>query len=533
MLGPSLLNQTCEPFTYESTGPPNTLSSAIITGGEIVQRVVATRSATTLRVVLLFGFMSAEEILESSACELADAIRAGKLAASDVLDVYLDRIERIEPHLNAWCDLDVQGARAQASAIDARIARGEDPGLFAGVPIGVKELAAVKGLSDTHGSLLYEGQIADHDCTEVARLRSAGAVIVGKTTSPEFGSTNWTRTKIHGITRNPWDVTRTPGGSSGGSGAAVASGMVPIATGGDGGGSIRIPSSYCGLFGYKVTFGKIGSDPEGFDSSLTSVPGPMARTVLDAARYVDVVGGPTVNDPTSTARNAVPYEQQLLSGEPIAALRGLRAAWSSTLGFAVTDPEVEEQSHAAAIELAAAARLKLVDVDVRIPRPGMAWSLLSSLSTAADHLAVARGRFDDLTPVVRGGMEWCERVTIDDIVHAYKRRAEILAAIARVFDDIDILFTPTTATVAFDAAGPPPSEIAGQKVSGMGSVPFTAPFNISGQPGVSIPCGLNSEGLPIGLQAITRRHMDELVLALGLLSERSRPRLKAPELLIG
>lgn len=463
------------------------------------------------------------ELWERDAWEIADDVRGGRLGATEVLDVYLERIERFEPQLNAWCDIDADGAREQARAIDEQVARGEDPGAFAGVPIGVKELAAARGLSDTHGSLLYAGRIADADCTEVARLRAAGAVVVGKTTAPEFGSINWTRTHVHGTSRNPWNPERTPGGSSGGSAAAVASGQVPIATGSDGGGSIRIPSAYSGLFGFKVTFGRVGSAPDAFDASLTAVPGPMARSVRDAARYVDVVAGPTVNDPTSLARPAVRYEDALQSGEPVARLRGLRAAWTSTLGFAVTDPEVEEQTRAAAVELAAAAGLRLVDVDVRIPRPGMAWSLLSSLAMAADHLDHARGRFDELTPVVRGGMEWCERVGIDDVVRAYRRREEIMRAIHAAFDDIDILFTPTTATTAFAAAGPPPTVIAGREVGGMGSVPFTAPFNISGQPGVSIPCATSSEGLPIGLQAVTRRHDDDLVLALGLVAERTRP----------
>jgi aspartyl-tRNA(Asn)/glutamyl-tRNA(Gln) amidotransferase subunit A len=464
------------------------------------------------------------ELWEHDAWEIADGVRAGRLRAADVLEVYVERIAKLDPELNAWCDLDVEGARTQASAIDAAVARGDDPGSLAGVPVGVKELAAARGLSDTHGSMLYAGERADHDCTEVARLRAAGAVIVGKTTSPEFGSINWTHTKVHGVTRNPWDPTRTPGGSSGGSGAAVAAGQVPIATGSDGGGSIRIPSSYCGLFGFKVTFGRIGREPESFDASLTSVPGPMARSVRDAARYVDVVAGPTVNDPTSLPRPAVPYERALFDDDGLAEqLRGLRAGWSATLGFAVPDPQVAASSHAAAVALAADAGLRLVDVDVRIPRPGRAWSLLSSLAMAADHLERARGRFDELTPVVRAGLAWSERVTIDDITRAYRRRDDVLRAIAAVFDEVDVLFTPTTATTAFVAEGPPPVVIDGQEVGGMGSVPYTAPFNISGQPAVSIPCGFDTDGLPIGLQAVTRRHDEPIVLALGLAAERTRP----------
>ncbi len=176
------------------------------------------------------------------------------------------------------------------------VARGADPGIWAGVPMGVKELVQVKGWPDTHGSLLYRDAVGTRDDTEPERLKAAGAVLVGLTTSPEFGSTNWTRTYLHGTTRNPWNPERTPGGSSGGSAAAVASGMMPICTGSDGGGSIRIPSAYSGLFGFKTSFGRVGYAGN-FDSALTSVPGPMCRTVRDAARYVDAVAGPTNNDP--------------------------------------------------------------------------------------------------------------------------------------------------------------------------------------------------------------------------------------------
>ena len=185
---------------------------------------------------------------------------------------------------------------------------GEDPGPWAGVPMGVKELVAVAGWPDTHASLLYRDEIATRDDdTEAARLRAAGAVLVGLTTSPEFGSTNWTRSYLHGVTRNPWNPERTPGGSSGGSAAAVASGMMPICTGSDGGGSIRIPSSYSGLFGFKVSFGRVG-DVGAFDNALMAVPGPMCRTVRDAARYVDAVAGPTDADPTSLPRPSRSYE---------------------------------------------------------------------------------------------------------------------------------------------------------------------------------------------------------------------------------
>ncbi|HEX5613672.1 MAG TPA: amidase family protein [Acidimicrobiia bacterium] len=459
---------------------------------------------------------------ERDAWELAESVRAGDVSAVDLLDESLRRIERLDGELNAFVHLAPDEARAQAEAIDRRVAAGDDPGRFAGVPMGVKELAQVEGWPDTHASRLHADAIAPYDCTEVARLRAEGAVFVGLTASPEFGSTNWTRSFLHGTTRNPWNPERTPGGSSGGSAAAVSAGLTPICTGSDGGGSIRIPCAYTGLFGFKVSFGLIGSNTA-FDTGLTSVSGPIARSVLDAARYVDVVAGPTTSDPTSLPKPSPPFEDRLRSGAAVERVRGLRVAWSSTLGFAVCDPEVERIAHDAALALIADAGWELVEVEVDFPRPGRAWSIVSMLDTATSSLEPARGRMHDLTPVPRAGFEMLERATIDEFVRANQRRNDLLLAIGRVFDEVDLLLTPTTATTAFVAEGPPPMEIAGQRVSGMGSVPYTAPFNISGQPAVSIPCGITSDGLPVGLQVVARRHQEEQVLAAGLIAETNRP----------
>jgi aspartyl-tRNA(Asn)/glutamyl-tRNA(Gln) amidotransferase subunit A len=462
------------------------------------------------------------ELWERDAWELADAVRGREVSALELLEESLGRIVRLNGELNAFVHLDEERARRDARRIDERIAAGDDPGRLAGVPMGVKELAAVAGWPDTHASRLFADAVAEADCTEVARLRREGAVFVGLTASPEFGSTNWTRSFLHGTTRNPWNPQRTPGGSSGGSAAAVASAMTPLCTGSDGGGSIRIPSSYSGLFGFKVSFGRVGSN-DAFDTGLTSVPGPICRSVLDAARYVDVVAGPTTSDPTSLPSPEVPYEERLRCGAAESRLRGLRVAWSSTLGFAVCDPEVEEIAHAAAMALVDDAGMVLVEAEPRFPKPGRAWGIISTLDTATLAWEASRGRLPDLTPVPRAGFEMLERLGADDIVRAYRRRQELLAAIGELFDDVDVLLTPTTATTAFVAEGPPPLEIAGERVGGMGSVPFTAPFNLSGQPAVSIPCGFASDGMPVGLQVVARRHEEELVLACGLVVERARP----------
>jgi Asp-tRNA(Asn)/Glu-tRNA(Gln) amidotransferase A subunit family amidase len=221
-------------------------------------------------------------------------------------------------------------------------------------------------------------------------------------------------------------------------------------------------------------------------------------------------------------RPARSYEDAVVSGDAAGALRGLRAAWSSTLGFAVCDPEVEKVAHDAALALCADAGIELVDVDVAFPRPGRAWGLISSIDTAANHLEEARGHWDDVTPVARAGLQAVDGINSDQLMLAMRRRFELLAAIGRVFDEVDLLLTPTTATTAFVAEGPPPLEIGGQKVGGMGSVPYTAPFNISGMPAVSIPAGL-ADGLPVGLQVVARRDAEELVLGAGAIAEANRP----------
>ncbi len=461
---------------------------------------------------------------ERDAVDLAAAVRSGEVRAADLLELHLHRIDEHDPKLNAMAHLDVDGARRQAEAVDARVEAGDDPGPLAGVPMGVKELTAVGGMPDTGASKIYEGRTAAADCAEVARLRAAGAVIVGLTTAPEFGAVSFTNTPLHGVTRNPWDPSRTPGGSSGGSAAAVASGMLPACTGSDGGGSIRIPASYSGLLGMKATFGRIGAGPGApFDSSLTSVHGPMVRSVRDAARYLDVTAGPTATDPLSLAAPSVSYEQVVASGAGAGALRRKRVAWSSSLGYARVDPDVERVSRDAALVLVERAGWELVDVDVRLPRPGSAWGLLSALNMAAFHADDAQGRFDELTPVVRLGFEALGRLDAAGLGKAVRRRQELLDATAAAWEHFDFLLTPTTPTTAIVAEGALFGEVAGEQVNLMLlSAAFTAPFNMTGQPACSVPAGF-VDGLPVGVQVVGRRHEDALVLSAAALLEEARP----------
>jgi aspartyl-tRNA(Asn)/glutamyl-tRNA(Gln) amidotransferase subunit A len=464
-----------------------------------------------------------DELWQRDAWDLAERVRAGEVSARELLEVSLARIEQFDPELNAVWFLDPDRARADAELVDRRIEAGEDPGRFAGIPMGVKELAQVQGWPDTHASVPYADAIAEFDCAEVARLREAGAVLVGLTTAPEHGVVSYTASKLHGVTRNPWNLERTPGGSSGGSAAAVAAGMFPACTGSDGGGSIRIPSSYSGLFGMKTTFGLLGVGPEPFNYSMTSVHGPIVRSVRDAARYLDATAGPSLTDPTSLTKPSVPFEDRVVSGAATEQLRGRRAAWSSTLGYAGTDREVEKIVHDAAMALVDEADLELVDVPVVMPKPGVAWGLLSSLNTGAFHLDFEREHLDELDDVHRAGVEMLMNLRPGGLYKAIRRRHELMLASARIWSDVDVLLTPTTPTTAFQAEGTLSGTVAGREVNLMGlSAAFTAPFNMTGQPAASIPAGL-VDGMPVALQVVGARHDDELCLGAGALLEHVRP----------
>lgn len=463
------------------------------------------------------------DLHERDAWDLADDVRSGALLARDLLEACLERIERLDPLLNAVCHLDAEAARRRADEIDVMVRGGDDPGPLAGIPYPVKDTQAVAGMPWTKGSLLYADRVAQHDEVSVARIRAAGAVVLGKTTAPEFGSLNYTRTKVHGVTRNPWNPERTPGGSSGGSAAAVAGGLVPLASGGDGGGSIRIPASFSGLFGFKGSQGRVPEGPGPFDGSLTTQLGPMARSVRDAARAIDVMSGPTASDPTSLPEPPRPFEAVATADDPAELLRGRRAAWSSTLGYAVCDPEVEELTRDAASRFCEAAGVELVDdLEVRLPRLGAVWGIVSALDMVAWNREAADGRYDDLTPFVRLGFEAVDRLSGDDVARAIRRRHEVIATWARAFDEVDLVLTPTTAVPAFAAEGPPPTEVAGVDVGGVAATPYTMPANLAGSPACSIPVGAVG-GLPVGLQACARRHDDELCFAAGAVMERHQP----------
>jgi aspartyl-tRNA(Asn)/glutamyl-tRNA(Gln) amidotransferase subunit A len=452
------------------------------------------------------------------ASSLADAIRRGEVKASDALEASLGAIA--DSQTNPIVTLDAEGARKAAAQIDERIKRGEDPGLLAGVPILVKDMEDVAGLPTTHGSIPFKDNIATEDCTSVARLRAAGAVIVGKSSTSEWGFVAYTSTKLHGVTRNPWNLERTPAGSSGGSAAAVAGGLVPIATGGDGGGSIRIPASYTGLVGMKGTYGRIPKGPRTPYAMLAAVKGCLARSVRDAARWFDITAGYDIRDPLSLPRREEGWEANLGKSS----LKGLRVVVAPNLGNAVVHPDIERVVLEAADVLVEAAGLKRVDeVEVRVPENGIAWAVSGLPSLVADLKDHWPDCEDDLTMEIAFAMR---SVPTFKAKHAAKTelfRIEMNEAMADLFEKTDIVLCATSPMEPFKAEGPMPSIVGEVHVSPYNAGALTIPANLSGFPAISIPAGLNANGLPVGLQAYARRHEDALLLDLAQVMERVRP----------
>jgi len=450
------------------------------------------------------------------ASSLADAVRRGDVRAADALEGSLEAIAASK--LNAVVHLDAEGARRAAEEIDRRVRAGEDPGPLAGVPLLVKDLEDAEAMPTTEGSLVFKDRIAEQDSTHVTRARAAGAVIAGKSTTPEFGFVAYTATKAHGVTRNPWDLSRTPAGSSGGSAAAVAGGLVPVATASDGGGSIRLPASYCGLLGMKGTFGRIPRGPRAAHGQLTGLKGAVTRSVRDAARWFDVANGYDARDPLSLPR-IEGWEARLGTHD----LRGLRVALSVDLGAAIVHPEVARIVRAAADALIEAAGLQRVDVEVRLPENGPAWAMTGLASLVNDLKGHWPECKEDLTAEIRFGMEFADKYRAWHAAKVERFRVELNETMADIFEQTDLILSAVSPMEPFAAEGPMPRQVGEVKVSPYNAGALTIPGSVSGYPAVSMPAGLSASGLPIGLQAYARRHEDALLLDLALAWERARP----------
>jgi aspartyl-tRNA(Asn)/glutamyl-tRNA(Gln) amidotransferase subunit A len=454
---------------------------------------------------------------QADACSLVDAFRSGSISPAEALEASLAAIDASQ--LNAFTHLDPDAARARAADADVSLP-------FGGVPMGIKELETVNGWPYTEASVVFKDRVADHDTTQVARLREAGAVLVAQTAAPEFGGVNYTHSKLHGTTRNPWNPERTPGGSSGGSAAAVAGGILPIASGGDGGGSIRIPAGYSGLFGLKATYGRIPRGPGTMQPPLTVVVGCMARSVRDTARWFDACNGFDTRDTLSLPR-VEGWEAGLGSFD----VSSRRAVISVDLGSAIVEPRVAAMVLEAAEALIADAGLARVDVVVQLPRGGLEWAMSNLVGLAGELGDRYPACNDDLTPEIQLGMNLATYgLNLQTAGATEMFRIQISETMAAIFDEADFIFAATNPDVAFAAAGPMPTTVGDidliseygfeTAVSNNGSL--TIPANLTGNPAVAIPVGL-VDGLPVSLQIIGRHLEEPLLLELARIAERERP----------
>lgn len=453
---------------------------------------------------------------QGDACSLVEAFRAGERSPTEELHATLAAIEASD--LNAFSFLDPERALAAAAAADLSLP-------FGGVPIGVKELDAVTGWPYTEACAVFRDRIAEHTSTNAGRIEAdGGAVLVGLTTSSEFGGINCTRTVLNGVTHNPWQHGRTPGGSSGGTAAAVAGGLVTLGTASDGGGSIRIPAGFVGMVGLKGTYGRIPHTPDARLGSMTSVYGCISRSVRDTARWFDVANGWDPREPLSLPRVGG-WEAGL--GTHLDQLRGKRVAVVADWGNAVVSPAMWELLvEAAEFLIGDAGLLRVDDVDTSLPRIGAAWSLGNSVG-----LSEALGPYwpdcaDQLTPEIRLSMEMAHgKYDAEARIKLERKRTELNERMAAIFDPatgVDFVITASNPDVAFAAEGPLPSVFGGIEAGARINGRLTFPANMYGNPAISIPAG-TLDGLPIGLQVVAPHFQEELLLELAWLVERHRP----------
>jgi aspartyl-tRNA(Asn)/glutamyl-tRNA(Gln) amidotransferase subunit A len=448
-------------------------------------------------------------------------IAAKKIKPSEVVEAILARIDKVNPRINAFCTIARESAMAEARAADKKVTRTKSLGPLFGVPVSIKDLISTKGLRTTFGSRMHENFIPDQDEIVVQRLKAAGAILLGKTTTCEFGYKAVTDSPLWGITRNPWNLEMTPAGSSGGAAAAVASGMGPLAIGSDGGGSIRAPASFCGIFGLKSSRGRIPMYPllsgwETLDRRLVHY-GPLTRTVADAALLMEVMAGRDDRDPLTLPEGRIAFRQDLKKG-----VRGLKIAWSVDLGNAVVDERVQA-AVASAAKLFAPLGAKLEEALPDFLSLHDAFQLLFAADCASsivERLEQWKDRLDrGLVRLTELGL----KASATDYVKAMNQTHLLWEKVQPFFEKYDLLLTPTLSVPPFPVGIDWPREVAGQKVHPLNYLAFTYPFNLTGQPAASVPCGWTADGLPIGLQIVGRRFEDATVLRAAAAFEEAKP----------
>ena len=469
--------------------------------------------------------MVSDELVWRSGLDLAAMIRKKEISPVEITEALLTRIDGLNPRLNAFCLVTPDVARVAAREAEIAVMKREPIGPLHGVPVSIKDVLYTRGIRTTGGSRLFAELMPEEDAIAVARLRAARAVILGKTNTSEFGHKAVTDNPLFGPTRNPWNLDLTPGGSSGGGAVAVASGLGPLALGSDGGGSVRIPAAFCHVFGFKPSYGRVPHH-SGFPGwEHVSHLGPITRTVHDAAAMLDVIAGGDDRD-----RASLPAEPGSYLDACEAGIKGLHVAWTPDLGYAPVEARVRTLCENAAAEFESlGCHVEVVNPGWENPEEAFSTLIAAQFYAAwADQLPHAETMMDPtLVKFVRRGGS----VSAHDYVHALRRVNAYWLEAQTFLARFDLLLTPTTAVAPFRVDAAPPREIDGERVSPLGWMPFTYPFNLTGQPAASVPAGLTDDGIPVGLQIVGRRHADRTVLVAARAYEvacpwnEGRPRL--------
>lgn len=459
------------------------------------------------------------ELWAKPATELAEMIRAKSVSPSEILDSVLDRVDAVEPTIHAFITITHDLARAEAAAATERAQRGELISAMDGIPYSIKDLENTAGIRTTMGSMFFTDNVPDANSVVAGRLRSSGGVLLGKTNTPHFGYKDMADNLVAETTVNPWDTTRTVGGSSGGAAAAVASGLGALAQGSDGAGSIRIPAALCGVVGFKPSFGRIPVHPSREYWSHRTHNGPLTRTVADAALMTAVMAGSDDRDPGSIATDLEEFAPLPRSDRPLA---GRKIRWSPDLGYGPVSADV------AHVVAGAVRTLEELGCTVEEKAPG--WDDPSEFHRVIYTTQIAAG----LGPLADRHPEWIENTLMELITIGRKysaielktaefKRAALYNTALSLFEQIDFLITPAMPLEAWSAEpGPGLREIDGTRLpADMGRSYAVNPFNMTGQPAITIPCGWTAAGLPVGVQIVGRRHQDIDVLQFAHVLEQS------------
>jgi len=465
------------------------------------------------------------QICQMSGTEQAHFIKKKQLSPVEVMDAVFERVHSLNPTLNAFCVLDEENARKSAKQAEKAVMSGDELPPLHGVPIGIKDLVPTKGIRTTFGSKIYEHYIPDEDDVCVARLKDAGGIIIGKTNIPELGYQCITDNPLFGLTRNPWDLGKTPGGSSGGSAVAVATGMTSLTIGNDGGGSLRIPTSFCGLYGIKPSFGRVPLYPgcrnpkyPGASSWETlESNGPITKTVEDSALMLSIIKGPYHMDRHSLPNDGMNYMEQIQNTD----LKGLKIAYSPDWGYVTVDPAVRK------ITEKAVKVFEQLGCEIEIAHPGFTdplpafGALIARDSDLTGLRKLAEVYGEEMDPSLLAFIQ--KKWSAEELTDAAFVRQEVNIKMRTFMEKYDLVITPTSAAPPFEVGINGPNRINGQKVSRSHWLSFTAPFNMTGQPAANVPAGWTDDGLPIGLQIIGRHLDDSLVLRASAAFEEANP----------